>query len=146
MKNNIVQIVSYNCQGLQSPEKRKDVLDYLKSKTYRITYIVYRIPILQKKMKFLLKICGEENVCLIHTGHQRGVAILFNNNFEHKILNNIKDQNGNFLAINLIIAGKNVTLINIYSPNNDCPTFFSKVSDVIENFDNNQSLLLVIII
>ena len=40
-------------------------------------------------------------------------------------------------------SGKNVTLINIYIPNNDCATFFSKVSDVIENFDN-QSIIITV--
>ena len=36
MKNNILQIVSYNCQGLNSVEKRRDVFDYLKSKNCNI--------------------------------------------------------------------------------------------------------------
>jgi hypothetical protein len=36
MKNNILQIVSYNCQGLNSVEKLRDVFDYLKSKNCNI--------------------------------------------------------------------------------------------------------------
>lgn len=140
MKNNIVQIVSYNCQGLQSPEKRRDVFDYLKSKNYNI-YCLQDTHFTEKDEISIKNLWGGECVFNSYRSNQRGVAILFNNNFEHKILNNIKDQNGNLLAINLIIEGKNVTLINIYSPNNDCPTFFSKVSDVIENFDN-QSIII----
>lgn len=69
MKNNIVQIVSYNCQGLQSPEKRRDVFDYLKSKNY-IIYCLQDTHFTEKD-EISIKICGEENVCLIHTGQTK---------------------------------------------------------------------------
>ena len=36
MRDNILQIVSYNCQGLNSVEKRRDVFNYLKSKNGNI--------------------------------------------------------------------------------------------------------------
>ena len=36
MTNNILQIVSYNCQGLNSAEKRRDVFNYLKTKNCNI--------------------------------------------------------------------------------------------------------------
>jgi cytochrome oxidase Cu insertion factor (SCO1/SenC/PrrC family) len=39
------------------------------------------------------------------------------------------------------IEGKNITLINIYGPNNDTPLVYNKVSETIEYF-NNQSIIL----
>jgi hypothetical protein len=39
------------------------------------------------------------------------------------------------------IEGKNITLINIYGPNNDTPLVYNKVSETIEYF-NNQSILI----
>jgi exonuclease III len=69
----------------------------------------------------------------------RGVAISLRNDFEYKILNTKKNDCGNLLGVD--IEGKNITLINIYGPNNDTPLVYNKVSETIEYF-NNQSIIL----
>jgi len=57
----------------------------------------------------------------------RGVAILFNNNFDYEILQTTSDEMGNHLALELIIEKHNVFLVNIYRPNRDDPEFYEKV-------------------
>ena len=47
----------------------------------------------------------------------RGVMILLNNNFEHKVEKVISDVNGNYLILDINIEGRNFILVNIYGPN-----------------------------
>ena len=64
----------------------------------------------------------------------RGVAIIFNNNFEFK---ERADGDGNFLILEIEIAKQYIfTLVNIYGPNQDKPKFYS---DLFEDLDNSQN-------
>ena len=73
--------------------------------------------------------------------NQRSVAILLSNNFEYKISNTKKDDCGNLLGVDIEIEGKTITVINIYGPNNDTPLFYNKVSESIEYFNNQPTIL-----
>ena len=61
----------------------------------------------------------------------KGVCILFNSNFEYKILNERTDREGQFICLDLEIESKKVTLVNIYGPNEDRPEFYA-IADIIE--------------
>jgi hypothetical protein len=62
-----------------------------------------------------------------HTTNSRGVAILFKNSFQFNILKEIYDDTGNFMMLSIKIWDYQFTLAVIYGPNNDCPSFFSKI-------------------
>ena len=51
------------------------------------------------------------------------VCILFNNNFQFEIIRQFSDQEGRYIIIDMKID-KILTLVTIYAPNNDNPTFF----------------------
>ena len=59
--------------------------------------------------------------CIINGSktNARGVAVLFSNNIEYDIKFIQKDTAGNSIILNLSIFDINVTIINIYAPNND---------------------------
>ena len=55
-----------------------------------------------------------------YTTMSRGVMILLNNNFEQKVKKNVQtDKNGNYIILDIEIKGKDITLANIYGPNED---------------------------
>ena len=57
-----------------------------------------------------------------------GFAILFNNNFSFQISKTYTDPEGRFIICDLNTNGKQITLLNIYAPNEDDPsTFFISV-------------------
>ena len=58
-----------------------------------------------------------------YSGNSREVIILINNTFEYETGRVIKDQNGNSIAVELTIADKKLTLVNLYGPNEDKPQF-----------------------
>ena len=47
--------------------------------------------------------------------------ILINNNFEQKVKRIKTDNNGNFIMLDMVIDDKEITLVNIYGPDNDNP-------------------------
>ena len=90
MKSDNLQIVSYNCQGLNSAEKRRDVFDYLKTKKCSIYCLQDTHFVAQDESKIRNEWGGE---CIFnsYTSNQRGVAILFSKDFEFKVLKTVQD-------------------------------------------------------
>ena len=112
MKNNILQIVSYNCQGLNSVEKRRDVFDYLKSKNCNI-YCLQDTPLNKNDETAIRNQWGGKCIFNSFASNQRGAAILLSNNFEYKILNKKKEKDdcGNLLGVDIEIEGKKNPLL-----------------------------------
>ena len=45
------------------------------------------------------------------------------------------------MIVNMEIEGKQLTLVNIYGPNEDSPNFYRKIADIIEKFENETCIL-----
>lgn len=71
----------------------------------------------------------------------RGVAILLNNNFEVKVLQVKRELSGNFLALDMRIEGRKVTLITLYGPNSDNPEFYENLTETIDLFGNDSFII-----
>ena len=61
---------------------------------------------------------------------------MFNNNFEFKINGTQRDNESIWLAHGIKLEDHKVTLINIYGPNSDKPSFYEVVWDIFVDFDN----------
>ena len=140
MKGQDIKIVSYNCQGLKMMEKRRDVIDYLKSKQFNI-YCLQDTHFSDEDEVFIKNLWGGDCYFSSFSSNQRGVAILFNNNFDFKVHKLKRDEGGNLLGLDVVIEDKKFTLINLYGPNVDTPLFYDSVSEVIDNFDNQACVL-----
>ena len=81
--------------------------------------------------------------CLFNNykSNARGVAILFGKNLEYKIHKQIKDNEGNFLVIDLTAQHQRFTLINLYGPNSDSPSFFKKIIQHLEEIGNSDYII-----
>ena len=115
-----------NCQGLNNLKKRRDVFHFLRSKAYCI-YFLQDTHFEQKMENYILAEWGYEGYFSSYKSNSRGVAILFNNNFEFKVKKILKDKSGNYIIMLVEIQGENVLLVNIYGPNKDDPEFYSSL-------------------
>ena len=104
MKHNTLRIVSYNCQGLNSPEKRRDVFNYFKSKQYNILCL-QDTHFTEKDEPFIRSQWGGECLFNSYLSNHRGVSILFNKDCEYKVLTVKKNDSGNLLGVDIIIEG-----------------------------------------
>ena len=131
-----VTILSVNCQGLGSIEKRRDVFDYLKSKSCHINCLqdIQSSPTTENNIQ-----TQWNYQCLFSSAssNSRGVAILFNKGFEYKIHQIFSDPNGNYIIVEITMEKNWLTLINLYGPNTDSPTFFENLLNIADPLNNN---------
>lgn len=52
---------------------------------------------------------GYETFYSSFASNSRGISIMFNNNFEFKVHEQISDNNGNYLVLDITIEGKRIT-------------------------------------
>ena len=133
--NDEITIVSMNAQGLGDKNKRKDVLNFLKGKLFSI-YFIQNTHFTKKEENYIRAQWGFECFYSSHNSQSRGVAILINNIFEFKLINQETDEDGNLLILNTEINSQKITLINIYAPNRDNPKFFINLKNRILNCEN----------
>jgi len=53
-----------------------------------------------------------------------------------------QDVNGNKLILDINIKGKQITIINIYGPNRDNPTFYEHIREDINYYGNEIVIIL----
>ena len=66
---------------------------------------------------------------------------LLNNNFEYTTVNTFKDDEGNILQTIIDCGNFKLNVINVYVPNRDSPSFFSKVMQ-LANDDNTDYVMI----
>ena len=120
--------------------KRKDVFTYLREKNYSI-YCIQDTHFTEDKEFLFRNEWGYECYFNSYKSNSRGVAVLFNNNFEFKVIKEKKDLTGNFLALDLEIEGEKLTLITIYGPNSDSPAFYDQIEETIYDFKNDKYIV-----
>jgi exonuclease III len=133
-------IASCNCQGLSDFQKRRDVFQHLRQLKFNVYFIQdsHFKPSLEKQIR---SEWGYESYFASHSSQSRGVAILFNNNFDFKIHKIIRDPNGNFLILNLTTMNQDLTLVNIYGPNKDNPDFYEHIQNLLQDMDKTHIIM-----
>ena len=71
----------------------------------------------------------------------RGVMVLLNNNFEHKVERGNSDVNGNYIILDINIEEQNITSINLYGPNDDKPNFYKEIRQICNAFQNDKIII-----
>ena len=112
-----------NCRGLANVQKRKDVLQYLKTKQYSICCLqdTHFIPDFESSINEEWK---SGNYFSHNSSSSRGVAILFNDSVDVDVRKVKTDSGGNIVVLDLKINEFEITLASLYAPNTDSPAFF----------------------
>ena len=95
----------------------------------------------QKNENFIKAEWGYTSVFSSYSSNSRGVAILFNNNFEFKLKRTLKDNSGNFIMAIIDIDQKEYLFVNIYGPNRDDPDFYNNLKKKIENLNIDHIIM-----
>lgn len=135
-----IKIVSYNCQGLNNNGKRIDVFQHLKEQKCDI-YCLIDTHFTPEDEKFISLQWGLNCIFNSYSSNSRGIAILFNNTFEYKIHQQVKDAHGNYLLADISVQNNRITLASVYGPNNDNPQFFKSLYEEIDNLGNDSVII-----
>ena len=136
-----ITLSSLNCQGLGDMQKRRDVFHYLKKKSHNI-YCLQDTHFDKKLEKYVSAEWGYTCLFASYQSNARGVAVLFNNNFEFKIKKVDRDVNGNYIFILVTTMGKDILLVNIYGPNKDSPNFYVKINEKISQYEKHGLIVV----
>ena len=107
--------------------KRRETFRWLKLKKYAI-YFLQEVHSTKEKEILWTSEWGFSAVFSSYSSASAGTCILFNNNFEHKILKQFSDPEGRFVKAHIKTEDKTLTLVNVYAPNDDNPPFFKVCS------------------
>ena len=135
-----LKIMSLNCRGLRDNSKRKDVFKYLRERNYSICCL-QDTHLTDEDYRYIRSQWGFEVFLSPGNRDSRGVAILFRNNFEYKVIKEKKDTTGNMLILDIQIKEFIITLVCIYGPNTDSPNFYSELSQIISNSANDFTII-----
>ena len=118
-------------------QKPRNLFQYVRKKKF--DSICLQDVHIESKMETYVKHEWGYNLHIIsYSGNGRGVIILINNTFEYETGRVIKDQNGNFIVVELTIADKKITLVNLYGPNEDKPQFFTELQQIVSDLGNDN--------
>ena len=132
-RNNLV-VLSANCQGLQTLEKRRDVLSFFKDKNINILCLE-DTHLCKKDISEVKEVWGGDCFISGRSTNSRGVAILLKNNFEYEILDCKTDDVGNYLLLVMKLYDITINLLTIYGPNNDNPAFYNEIPNILNEAD-----------
>ena len=139
MSENLI-ICSLNVRGLSNVWKRRETFRWLKLKKFSIYYL-QEVHSIKENEAYWSSEWGYSAIFSSFTSASAGVCILFNNNFEFKVIRQFSDPAGRFIIVDIETEGRVLTLVNIYAPNQDKPDFFRKVADQLLSFDCEEICL-----
>ena len=136
-----ISLVTINCNGLANNIKRKDYFTKLHEMNNNI-YLLQETHWLESEENFIRSGWGGEVIVAGNSKNSGGTAILFNNNFQHKVVKTLKDVNGQYIICSIEFNNKRYTLINLYGPSNgDHEDFFDIVVNNVDNEDTENLLI-----
>lgn len=127
-------------RGLGNNTKRREIFNWLRSKKFSI-YLLQEVHCSEKTSHLWSSEWGYQSLFTTFSSTKAGVGILFNNNFEIKIIKNFIDVEGRYIICDINANGKNITLINLYAPNEDDPTFFESLFEHVEDFQRDDVII-----
>lgn len=138
-----ISLYCQNCRGLNSRQKRRDLFQLLRTRKYNIVCL-QDVHLENKVEKYIKGEWGYNLYLNDISSNRRGVMILINNNLEQEVGRSIRDQDGNYIIIEITIQGKAIILVNIYGPNEDKPQFYREIKQKLLEVEDNNHIFVVI--
>lgn len=139
-KGGNVTLASWNVRGLNNQIKRAKVFSYLKSITADILFL-QETHIKHSEQRRLRCSWVSQVFQSSFSSRARGVAILVRKSVPFKHITTISDPNGRYIIVSGLLSSIHVTLLNVYGPNFDDPTFFRKLFNLLPTTLNSHLII-----
>ena len=129
-----LSIYSYNVRGLGDTTKRNCIFNYLKQNHNGVSFLqeTHSKPDCENKWK---KEWKGQSYFAHGSSSSKGVAILFSKKLKPVIKETVKDPNGRYIILDVILNEQNFVLFNNYVPTKDKP------ADQLKHLENIQTLM-----
>ena len=132
-----IRICSFNCRGLGTFEKRRDVLNYLQQSEFNI-FMLQDIHCDPEYENHFRNTWGRDIKIACGSSNSRGVAILAKS-VALKYIDTRIDAFGNYIIATVIINDTfEAILANTYGPNSDNPSFFLHIWSIISELKKDK--------
>ena len=135
-----LKIGSINVRGLGDQVKRREIFNWARAKKYSVHFIQEMHFTDNNKNDWRAE-WGYQALFSCCTSKKAGVVILFNNNFTFQISKTYSDPEGRFIICDLTLNKNQLTLTNIYAPNNDDSNFFTSVFSHLADFKCDEIII-----
>lgn len=135
-----LKIFSQNVNGMREFVNRRKIFGYFKQKSADILCLQETHSTL-KDEKFWSNEWRGQVIFSHGTNNSRGVAVFFRKDLDYQILRVVKDAQGRFLIISLMVQDRNILLCNLYGPNYDDPSFYATVQTNLKKLNNPEWIL-----
>lgn len=132
------KMLSYNVRGLNEESKRRSIFRYIQRKKIDVCFMQETHSSLNSENEWRHQWGG--NIIFSHGARNaRGVMILVRPEFDFKIIDMNKDEQGRLLEVNCLIQDSPCKLINVYAPNSEMSRLnFIKDLKVRLDRENNE--------
>lgn len=131
-----------NVRGIRNREKRRDILNFMRNKDFSIVCLV-DTHLSCETFDFVRAEWGGSAIFCPGTSHSRGIAVFFSNNFGFEVFGSQVDDQGNFIILDVELAGPGrCTFVVLYGPNEDNPGFYRSVFSLVGNIDNDNVVIV----
>ena len=116
---NPINIISLNVRGIVNATKRDKMFLWFKNQNADIVLIQESHCTQSKLHRFKSSWKGKSYYELTNSAFSKGVGILFKENIDVKVTDNISFGDGRALLINAELYGEKICIVNVYAPNRD---------------------------
>ena len=135
-----ITVMSMNCRGLSDAKKRRDVMHYIRNKNYHIVFL-QDTHLTAKSIPNFDNLWRGKSYHSCFSSRSRGTSILINTNLQHSIIAEKRSECGNFVLVACTIHNESYLFVNVYGPNEDNPTFYDNLSNIIGQFDVQYTIV-----
>ena len=129
-----------NCRGIGDARKRRDVMHYIRNKKIHIVFL-QDTHLTTKTVPYFDSLWFGKAYHSCFSSRSRGTSILLNSTLQYSLLEEKKSECGNFHMLSCKIHNETYLLVNIYGPNEDNPSFYKNLSNMIGQFDVQYTII-----
>ena len=140
-----IRICSINVWGLQDAVKRRKIYLWLQENGFDIIFMQETHCMKEDVDKFNRDWCGDMYHSVSQSRHGRGVAIALSKRFNCNDVKCNTDNEGRRVLLNMEHDGNELSLVNVYAPNNkkDRKMFFLRCLKWIKKYNNAGSNIML---
>ena len=133
-------IGSINARGLGDRSKRREFFNWLRKKQMAM-YFIQEAHCTENNMHDWRAEWGYQALFSCCSSKKAGISYCLTILSPFKFREHTATLGGRYIICDLITNGKQLTLANIYAPNNDDPTFFTSVFERLADFKFDEVII-----
>ncbi|KAJ8047886.1 LINE-1 reverse transcriptase-like [Holothuria leucospilota] len=135
-----LKLLSFNARGLRQSKKRRRLFAYLHRRKSDVILIQESHSCISDE-KYRTNEWGSKILFSHGSTTSRGVCLLFSPSLNVDILKHTANLHGRYLIVDLKLLDKIITVVGIYDPNVDSPSFFKDLSNELSNFHCDTNVM-----